>query len=400
MTAWLTVIGIGDDGVGALPPATRTMIETAEVLVGGTRHLAMVPAGDAERLTWRRPLGETVSDIATRAGSRVVVLASGDPMSFGIGVTLARHFTREETLILPAAGAFSLACARLGWPLEETIRLTLHGRPLEFVNLHVAPGARLLVLSEDGDTPAQLAASLRTLGYGPSTITVLEHMGGPAEARRDGTAAAWDDAPTAALNTIAVTCVAGPAARVHAAVPGLPDDAFVHDGQLTKRIVRAATLAALTPLAGQILWDLGAGCGSVAIEWLRAAPGAKAHAVERAPGRCAMMAHNASALGVPALDIVVGDAARALADLDPPDAVFIGGAITSDGLVEACWQALKPGGRLVANVVTVAGEAAVLRHHAALGGTLTRIAVSHAKPVGTQLGWRPAMPVTQWAATK
>ena len=399
MTPWLSIVGIGEDGLDALAPIARTLVETAEVLVGGERHLALVPAQGKERLTWRRPLTETVADIATRAGKRVVVLATGDPMSFGIGVTLTRHFDRAEMLILPAPSAFSQACARLGWPLEETVRLTLHGRPLELLNLHVTPGARLLILSEDGDTPAQVAATLRNLGYGPSAITVLAHMGGPAEARRDGIAATWDETPAAVLNTIAVACAAGPDARVHPRT-GLPDSAYVNDGQLTKQVVRAATLAALVPLPGQVLWDLGAGCGSVAIEWLRAAPGTRAHAVERAPGRCAMIANNASALGVPTLDIVVGDAAQAVPDLDPPDAVFIGGGITSAGLVETCWQALKPGGRLVANAVTLAGEAVVLGQHQALGGTLTRIAVSHAEPVGSQHGWRPAMPVTQWAVTK
>ncbi|MFQ5971994.1 MAG: precorrin-6y C5,15-methyltransferase (decarboxylating) subunit CbiE [Alphaproteobacteria bacterium] len=400
MTPWLNIVGIGEDGLEALAPAARTLVATAEVLIGGERHLAMVPEGASERLTWRQPLSDTVADIEAHRDRRVTVLASGDPMSFGIGVTLARRYDENERLIVPAPGAFSLACARLGWPREEVRCLTLHGRPLALLNREVSPGARLLVMSEDGHTPTQVAAALRHLGYGPSRLVVLERMGGPRERRREGTAADWDEAPSADLNTIAVSCLPGPEARILSRAPGLPDDAFVHDGQLTKRIVRAATLAALTPLPGQLLWDLGAGCGSVAVEWLRAADHGRAHAVEREAGRCAMIAQNASLLGVPNLDIVNGDVDRVLDDLDPPDAIFVGGGITTAGLLARCWRALGPNGRLVANTVTVEGESALFEARRAHGGSLSRIAVSHAGPVGSFTGWRPAMPVTQWQVTK
>lgn len=405
MSRWLSVVGIGEDGLDGLAPAARTLVETAETLVGGRRHLALVPAPEGEEspiehLSWASPLSATVEEIAARRGRRLCVLASGDPMSFGIGVTLARRFPLEEMTIIPAASAFSLACARMGWPREEVETLTLHGRPLDLVNLHLADGARLLILSEDGDTPARVAARLRERGYGRSRITVLEHMGGRREKRAEGTAAGWRKRRPADLNTIAVHCRAGPRARALPRLAGLPDDVYDHDGQLTKRAVRAAALAALAPLPGALLWDVGAGAGSVAIEWMRAGRGASAVAVERARARCARIAANAAALGVPGLEVVEGAAPAALAGLAAPDAVFIGGGITEPGLIEACWQALPKGGRLVANVVSLEGEAALARWREALGGALTRISVAELEPIGRYHGWRPAMPVTQWAAVK
>lgn len=400
MTPWLSVIGIGEDGLEGLSPAARTLVETAEVLVGGARHLGFVPVGRAERLTWASPISKTIDAIAARRGRRVSVLATGDPMCYGIGVVLARHFDRAEMTIIPAVGAFSLACARLGWPLAEVETLTLQGRPLELLNLYIAPEARLLILSRDGETPSRVAATLRERGFGPSRIAVLEHLGGPAERRIDGTAEDWNADRAADLNTVAVECRPGPDAKVHSRVPGLPDDAFTHDGQITKREVRAATLAALAPLPRQRLWDVGAGCGSIAIEWLRAAPGARAVAVEKEAARSALIAHNAAALGVPGLEIVTGPAPRALDGLEPPDAVFIGGGITAPGLIETCWTALKGGGRLVANVVTAEGEAELLRWRNDIGGALIRIAVSHVEPMGAFSGWRARAPVTQWAVEK
>jgi precorrin-6Y C5,15-methyltransferase (decarboxylating) len=400
MTPWLSIIGIGADGLDGLAPASRRLIDAAEVLVGGTRHLAMVPNGAAERLSWAAPLSKTVDAIKARRGKRVVVLATGDPMWFGIGVTLARHFPREEMIILPHLSAFSLAASRMGWPLADTETITLHGRPLDLLALHLLPGARLLILSEDGETPPRVASLLRARGWGQSAITVLEHLGGPDERRVDGVAADWSSGPCADLNTLAVLCVPGPDARVLGRVPGLPDDAFTHDGQLTKREIRAVTLAALAPLPGQRLWDVGAGCGSIAIEWMRAAHGAHAVAIERDSSRLALIAHNAVALGVPKLGIVSGEAPAALTGLAAPDAIFIGGGVSMPGLVERCWAALKPGGRLVANAVTIEGEATLFASQAKFGGQLTRIQISRAEPVGRFTGWQPLMPVTQWTATK
>jgi len=405
MSRWLAVVGIGEDGLDGLTPAARTLVETAETLVGGRRHLALVPAPEGEEspiehLSWAQPLSRTVEEIEARRGRRVCVLASGDPMSYGIGVTLARKFLLEEMTIIPAVSAFSLACARMGWPREEVETLTLHGRPLDMLNFHLADGARLLILSEDGDTPARVAARLTELGYGRSQIAVLQHMGGPREDRTDGTAADWVKPRPADLNTIAVLCRAGPRARALPRLAGLPDDVFEHDGQLTKRAVRAAALAALAPLPAALLWDVGAGAGSVAIEWMRAGRGARAIAVERERARCARIAANAAALGVPGLEVVEGAAPAALAGLAAPDAVFIGGGVTEPGLVESCWQALAAGGRLVANVVSLEGEAALAHWREALGGEMTRISLAELEPIGRYHGWRPAMPVTQWTAVK
>jgi precorrin-6Y C5,15-methyltransferase (decarboxylating) len=399
---WLSIVGLGEDGLEGLSPVARGLVDRAEVLVGGTRHLAMVPEnGAVERMTWASPLRLTIEEILRRRGRRVVVLATGDPMWYGIGVTLARAVPPAEMLILPAASAFGLACARLGWPLAEVECLTLHGRPLALLNGVVAPGARLLLLSNDGTTPAEVARALTALGYGPSRLVALEHMGGAKERQVEATAESWAAERVADLNTLAVECVAaGPEAFVRPRVPGLPDEAFIHDGQLTKREIRAATLAALAPLPGQRLWDVGAGCGSVAIEWLRCGRSLRAVAVEREARRAAMIAENAAALGVPQLEIVTGEAPAALADLPAPDAVFIGGGVTAPGLAERCWEVLPRGGRLVANAVTVEGEARLIALRAAIGGTLTRLAVSRAEPVGPFTGWRPLRPVTQLAAAK
>lgn len=400
MTAWLSLVGIGDDGLAGLTPAARALVETAETLVGGARHLAMVPPGTAERLTWRQPLAATIADIAARRGTRLAVLASGDPLWYGVGVVLLHHFRREEMTIVPQPSAVSLAAARLGWPLADCTVLSLHGRPLDSLRLHLAPGQRLLLLSENGTTPREVARLLAMTGWGPSRMTVFEHLGGVREAMRCGTAQDWGERPSADLNTIALECEGMAGTSALSRLAGLPDDAFEHDGQLTKREIRAVTLAHLAPLPGDLLWDIGAGCGSIAIEWLRAGERGAAIAVEQEPGRAAIIARNAAALGVPQLQIVARPAAAAIPGLAPPDAIFIGGGIAEAGLLSALWAALRPGGRLVANVVSTAGERTILDWQAACGGALTRLAVARAAPLGTRLGWRPLLPVTQFAATK
>ena len=400
MTRWLSVVGIGENGIAGLTPAARALIETAETLVGGARHLAMAPESRAERLLWRSPLADTIPDIAARRGRRVAVLASGDPLWYGVGVLLARHFRREEMTIVPQPSAFSLAAARLGWALADCTTLSLHGRPLDSLRLHLAPHARLLVLSEDGGMPRAVADLLTSIGWGPSRMTVFEHLGGAREAALDGTAQEWDARPAADLNTIALDCEPAPGTRPLSRLAGLPDDAFEHDGQLTKREVRAITLARLAPLRGELLWDVGAGCGSIAIEWLRATRGGAAVAIEQHQDRAAMIARNAAALGVPGLRIVAGAAPAMLAGLPAPDAVFVGGGIGDPALLPALWAALRPGGRLVANVVSTEGERALLDWQALHGGELTRVAVSRAEPLGAHHGWRPLMTVTQLAATK
>jgi precorrin-6Y C5,15-methyltransferase (decarboxylating) len=399
-TPWLTVIGLGEDGPDALPAAHRALVEGAEVLLGGARHLAMIPDNGTERLTWRVPLIDSMADIETRRGKRVVVLATGDPMHYGIGVTLARHFAPEEILILPTAGALSLVCARLGWPVADVECLTLHGRPLETVRAYLAPGHRLVILSHDGTTPAAVAAELTATGYGASEISVFEHMAGDKERRLDGQADNWPDYDIADLNTIAVTCHDGSRAKRYFGAPGLRDRAFENDGQLTKREVRTLTLSALAPSPGALLWDLGAGAGSVAIEWMLGARGAEAIAVERDAERVARIGRNAAALGVPGLKPVHGEAPEATELLPAPNAIFIGGGLTVPGMVETCWARLKPGGRLVANAVSLESEALLARWRDELGGNMVRINISRAKPIGERTLWRPLSPVTQWAAIK
>jgi precorrin-6Y C5,15-methyltransferase (decarboxylating) len=397
---WLSIVGIGEDGLAGLTAPARALVDDAEVLVGGERHLAMLPDDGRERFAWPSPLSELLKKIESRRGERVCVLATGDPLWYGVGISLLRRIPRSEIAILPGRSAFTLATARIGWPLAETDCLTLHGRPLALLHPYIQPDAKLLILSEDATTPAAVAGLLTARGYGPSRLTVLEHLDGPKERRLDGTAEAWTANDVADLNTLAVDCVAGPDAALLPRTPGLPDGAFRHDGQMTKREVRAVTLAALAPVSGQLLWDVGAGCGSVAIEWMRAAPRARALAVERKAERRAMIAENAEALGAPTLQIVAGEAPAALDGLEAPDAVFVGGGASNDGLLAACWSAQKPGGRFVANAVTLEGEAALLAWQKNHGGALTRIAISRAEPVGPFQGWRPMMPVTHYAATK
>ena len=394
---WLSVVGIGEDGLDGLSAAARALIDNAELLCGGARHLAMVAEGPAERLVWPSPFAAALDSLQSWRGRRVCVLASGDPMWFGIGATLAGAFPPDETTVVPHPGAFSLAAARLGWPLHETTCLSIHGRPFDAVELHLQPGNRLLILSHDGGSPARLACLLTERGFGASRLTVFERLGGPAERHISGTAAGWASTEVDALNTIAVDIAGGGAFLSR--VPGLPDDAFRHDGQLTKREVRAATLSALAPWPGACLWDVGAGCGSIAIEWARA--GGRAVAIEPSPRRLDMIAHNASRLGVPDLLLIAGTAPAVLADLDGrPDAVFVGGGLSLPGLLDRCWESLPAGGRLVANAVTAEGEATLFAWHAGHGGDLVRLSVSRLSATGRFRTWHPARPVTQYCGHK
>ncbi len=401
MTApWLSVVGIGEDGMPGLVPSARAVVEGAALLVGGRRHLAMIPDDGRPRLTWPKPLTDAFPELLKWKGKPVCVLASGDPMLFGVGVTLSRHFPIAEMSILPGQSAFSLAAARLGWGLMDCDLLTLHGRPAASLEPAIQPGARLLILSWDGTTPKEVARLLTARGFGESRISILEAIGGPSERRVEGTAQDWQHDDIADLNCIAVECVPGDKAKILPCVPGLPDEAFRHDGQLTKREVRATTLSHLMPIAGQRLWDIGAGCGSISIEWLRAAPRTKAIAIERNQSRLALIAENATALGVPSLEIIDGEAPSVLEGLPLPDAVFVGGGASNEGLLEAAWAALLPGGRLVANAVTLESEAKLKSCHDRWGGWMLRLQVSRLEPVGPYRGWRPLMPVTIYSVTK
>ncbi|MFQ5763529.1 MAG: precorrin-6y C5,15-methyltransferase (decarboxylating) subunit CbiE [Rhodospirillales bacterium] len=401
MNGWLTVVGLGEEGLEGLGSEARGLVDEAELLVGGERHLSKVSEGTAERIDWRNGFDEAFDAIAKNEGRRVVVLASGDPMHYGVGAQLVRRFGPEAMRVIPQPSAFSLAAARLGWPLARVQCLTVHARPLEQVALYLVPGRRLLLLSRDGETPDKLAGYLKERGFGPSPMTVLANMGGETESRLDGTAGNWPHGRASDLNVIAVECRAADGARVLSRVPGLPEDAFEHDGVITKREVRSATLARLMPLPGQVLWDVGAGTGAVAIEWLRAEPSGTAVAVERDPARAAVIARNAANLGVPSLTIVEGEAPAALEGIEgTPDAVFIGGGTSRPGLLEACWEAVRSGGRLVANAVTIEAQARLFAFRAEHGGDLIRIGVSRVQPVGQLHGFQQLMDVTQLALVR
>jgi len=377
----IAVVGIGADGWEGLSDAARREVAAADVLLGSARQLALVPGG-AERVAWPSPLVPALPGLlAAHAGRRVCVLASGDPMFHGIGSTLVRLLGADAVRVVPHPSSVSLACARLGWALDSVDVVSLVGRPASLLVPHLHPGRRVLVL---GGSPAEVAALT-----GDARLTVLERLGGPDERVHH------DLADADPLHVLAVECAEGG----HPLVPGLPDDAFEHDGQLTKREVRAVALALLGPRPGELLWDVGAGSGSISVEWSRTHPACRAIAVERDAARAARIGRNAAALGVPGVEVVVGAVPGAL-DLPTPDAVFIGGGLTAPGVVERCWAALRPGGRLVANAVTLESEAVLARWRGVLGGSLTRLSVSRDKPVGGFTGWRTHMPVTTWAVTK
>lgn len=402
----LTVVGIGADGWDGLAPGGREALRTAEAVIGGPRQLDLLPPDcAAERVPWPSPLRPAIPGLlAAHAGRRICVLASGDPMFFGIGRTLTELLGPDALRVLPHPSSVSYACARLGWAQEDTEVISLVGRPLAALARALYPGRRVLVLSTGAGTPAEVAGLLRDRGFGPTRMRVLEQLGGVREHAVEGTAQAWPHPPGDPLNVIALDCAPAPSPPSDAprlsAVPGLPDAAYAHDGQLTKRHIRAATLAALAPAPGELLWDVGGGSGSIAVEWMRAHPACRAVSVERDPVRATRITHNAAALGVPALRVVTGAAPAALDGLPTPDAVFVGGGATAPGLLDACWDALPPGGRLVVNTVTLESEALLTTWYTRHGGDLVRLAVSHATPVGGFTGWRQAMPVTQWSTTK
>ncbi len=398
---WLTIVGIGEDGLAGLGDEAKAAIAAAELVFGGTRHLDLADAAiRGGRHAWLSPFERSVEAVLAARGRPVVVLASGDPFFYGVGVTLSRRIARSEMRVLPAPSAFSLAAARMGWALQETICVSLHGRPVDLIRPHFHPGSRILALTSDSGGPAALAALLAETGFGASRLTVLEALGGARERVSSHRADRLALADADMLNVCAVEVAAGEGARVLAYTPGLDDGLFEHDGQITKREVRALTLSALAPRHGELLWDVGAGSGSIGIEWMLADPSLRAIAVEGEPERAARIRRNAQAFGVPALSVVEGAAPPALDGLAAPDAVFIGGGGSEAGVMEAAISGLKPGGRLVANAVTTEMEAVLLAHHARLGGSLVRIDIARAAPVGQMTGWRPAMPVTQWRWVK
>lgn len=395
---WLHIVGIGEDGMDGLVPATRAVVEAAEIIIGGDRHHRLSAAVTAERVAWPSPFDALIDVLKAHRGKRVVVLATGDPLWFSVGARIGRAIDPAEITYHPQLSAFQLAAARMGWSMPDVETLTVHGRPVEQMIAFIQPDIRLLILTTGVETPAQIAQFLTERGFGQSRITVLAAMGGKDEQRFDGLACDWaHEVP--AFNTMAVECIAAQDAALLPRVPGLADDLFQHDGTMTKQEVRAATLAKLMPMRGALLWDIGTGCGSVAVEWMRAARYARAIGIEPRADRRAMAAANALALGAPKLELIDGTVPDALNGLTAPDAVFIGGGL-SEAVFEAAWDALRPLGRLVANAVTLESEAVLIGLHKTYGGQLVKLQVNRAEPVGPLTGWRPLMPVTQWSLIK
>jgi precorrin-6B C5,15-methyltransferase / cobalt-precorrin-6B C5,C15-methyltransferase len=396
---WLSIVGIGEDGADALTPVARSLIGDAEIVFGGKRHLALAAGlirGAAR--PWPSPFDRAVDEVLMQRGRPVCVLASGDPFVYGVGAVLARHIDPAEMLTVPAPSAFSLAAARLGWTLPDTAQVSLHGRALDLVRPHLQPGMHVLALTSGDDGPAELARLLLDTGFGASSLIVLEALGGKRERIRATTAAKFDLREIDDLNVVAIEVKAEPGARVIARAAGLADGLFEHDGQITKREIRAMTLSSLAPRRGELLWDIGAGSGSVAIEWMLADPSLCAIAIERRPDRAARIRRNAAAFGVPGLEVIEGEAPALLQSLPEPDAIFIGGGVNET--LDAAGSMLRVGGRLVVNAVTLETEALLLARYATLGGELTRLAITRADAIGGKTGWRPAMPVTQWTWIK
>ncbi len=399
MEKWLSIIGIGEAGLDALTPAARALVGNAALIVGGARHLALVGDTPAEKLQWPSPLADALPQLLAARGKPTVVLASGDPFFYGVGDLVSRHVAPDEIIAIPSPSAFSLAAARLGWSQQDCALISLHGRAFERLTPHLQPRARLIALSWDETTPARVAAHLAAHGMGASRLVVLEHLGGRNERIRETSADAFDFRDIASLNTVAIEIVADADARIIPLAPGLPDDWFENDGQLTKREIRAVTLSALAPRKGETLWDIGAGSGSISIEWMLSDPANRAVAIERDAMRASRIAHNAHALGVPDLAIVTGAAPQALENLRQPDAIFIGGG-ANDETLDAAWRALPSGGRIVANAVTLETQALFTRAFETKGGDLTHLQISRARPVGRFHALDPGMAVLQWRGVK
>jgi precorrin-6Y C5,15-methyltransferase (decarboxylating) len=397
----VTVVGIGVDGYEGLAPAARVAVDEAGVVMGGARQLELLPASvTAERVAWPSPLRPAVQSLVEAHRDRgLVVLGSGDPMHHGIGRTLVEELGVVAVKVIPHPGSVSLACARMGWPVESTPVASTLTAPLAGVLRHAGNGRQLLVLNRDAGTPAALAELLTETGFGGSRITVLSDLGGRERSLR-GFADQSDYWSSQAVGSVSVSAVEFAGAPSLPETPGLPDETFASDGQLTKRHVRALTLSTLAPRPGELLWDIGGGSGSVAIEWLRTHPSMRAICVEKDPVRAERIVANAAALGVPALEVVTGGAPEAMAGLPTPDVIFVGGGLTAAGVFDACWAALPAGGRFVTNAVTLESQALVTRLRAEHGGELVKIDVARSTPVGAFTGWRAAMTVVQWSVEK
>jgi precorrin-6Y C5,15-methyltransferase (decarboxylating) len=394
----IEVVGLSARGWDDLPERLRAIIRSADVLLGSPRHFDLIPQlSDQQRLPWPTPLrGRLPSLLNQVASRRVVALASGDPLVAGIASTLVEIIGVEAVRIHPAVSSVALARARMGWPEETTQLVRLRGGDLDVVRQYLFPRQRLIILSRDAASPDEVAQLLIDVGYGESVITVLGDLGSESESRIDVVARHWSGGAVA-LNVICIACAG--MGRDASLTPGLPDEVFDHDGQLTKRDLRASALARLMPRPGELLWDVGAGAGSIAIEWLRADPRCRAIAIEHNLDRVKRIRGNAESLGVPSLEVLHVEAPTALTSLARPNAVFVGGGVVAETLEQA-WSALRPGGRLVVHAVTHETEMIIADCWRRYGGELTRHSVEHLEPIGRYHGWRPARPVVQWSVIK
>ncbi len=399
-SAWLTIIGLGEDGLEGLADKTRQIIDNAEIIIASKRLLKMLPDSKAEKHCWPTPFDPMIAKLKSWKGRRIIMLATGDPMWYGAGSTLARYLGPKELHIIPSPSAFSLVAARIGWPLAETELLSLHGRPASLIIPYLQPDTRLIALTSGHDTIIKVAEILNQTGYGDSTIYVFENMGGKFEQYHSFSPQAIPPIQFSAFNTMAIRCKLSASGQILPRTPGLPDSAFRHDGQLTKQAVRATTIAALAPVPGQLLWDIGAGCGSIAIEWSRCHRLNRAIAFEASKPRIDYIRSNMDLLGTPFIEIIEGKAPQSLAGQPAPDAIFIGGGITEPEMISTCFKALRTHGRLIANSVTNEGEAALLKAAGQFGGELTRIAISNTVKIGGKTAFRPALPITQWRLVK
>lgn len=399
---WLYILGVGDNGLDSLSQYAMALFGDARCIIAPARVLNEIDTGTREVIPWTFGVGDTIELIKQRRGTPTTILATGDPMHFGIGATLRRFFDAAEMIVIPSPSGFSLAASKMGWALQDVAQISLHGRAVEGLHVHLQPNAKILSLTSNERTIFEAVKLLTARGYGSSQVTILEHIGGGCEKITLLTASqiSQEQNSFADFNILAIDCAADVSAPILPTISGLPDDVFTHDGQLTKREIRSVSLSYLAPYQNALLWDVGAGCGSVSVEWMRAANGARAIAIEPDIDRCAMISQNAKNLGVPKLEIIQDFAPDALTDLQRPDAIFIGGGLTTDALFDICWSALDAGKRLVANAVTIESEAKLIELHGKYGGELVRLQIARAAPVGRFSGWKPLMPVTIWSVTK
>ncbi len=391
----MTIIGVGADGPDGLSASACAALVRAELVMGPARHLALLPAISCDTVEWPVPFSDGIALLMQHRGARVVMLASGDPFWFGAGSSVTQQLDPAEWIAHPAPSTFTLAAARLGWPVQDMACLGLHAAPLERLKPHLVPQQRILALLRNGEAVAALAGYLTGQGFGDSALHVMEALGGPRERLRRVNAEALSFTDFAHPVAVGIEC-AGHGDTLPLTV-GRPDHWFASDGQITKRPVRALTLSALAPCAGELLWDIGAGSGSIGIEWLLAHPANRACAIEADPVRADRARANAAALGVDRLKVVVGTVPDTLPTGPSPDAVFIGGGL-SEALLDTLWARLPAGTRLVANAVTLESEALLARWHGQTGGSLLRIELADAAPLGSRHGWRARYPVVQWSA--